>query len=329
VVQTEEDGQKCGVELLNDDSVKVVVTGLLIVGGKSLFGVLAGKKPILIGNPVSTDDFVTAGTTALTPGSPGVIRGLGMFIASYLPTAKKIAVIVAANPAAQAAFDILLKPVLTKLGLTDVTNVTVPDTATATDVQSALQAAGADKADVVIPVVTVQGCIATFDALQSLGIKPQVVTTGLCYGTPMTQHLKDIGVSGDVPDGWYFGGYGYSYFLPDEASGMQTYLAKIKQYGSKDVEFTGFAGPTFATILTTVKFMNAIGSDSITPDAFNAQVTAFKGPMMLVAGPMSCGTIPIFTSLCGVQMGVEQYKDQAWTPIADALNGKAIDTSKG
>jgi branched-chain amino acid transport system substrate-binding protein len=329
VVQTEEDGQKCGVELLNDDSVKVVVTGLLIVGGKSLFGVLAGKKPILIGNPVSTDDFVTAGTTALTPGSPGVIRGLGMFIASYLPNAKKIAVIVAANPAAQAAFDILLKPVLTKLGLTDVTNVTVPDTATAPDVQSALQAAGADKADVVIPVVTVQGCIATFDALQSLGIKPQVVTTGLCYGTPMTQHLKDIGVSGDVPDGWYFGGYGYSYFLPDQASGMQTYLTKIKQYGSKDVEFTGFAGPTFATVLTTVKFMNAIGPDSITPDAFNAQVAAFNGPMMLVAGPMSCGTLPIFTSLCGVQMGVEQYKDQIWTPIADALNGKAIDTTKG
>jgi branched-chain amino acid transport system substrate-binding protein len=329
VVQTEEDGQKCGIELLNDDSVKAVVTGVLTVGGKSLYGVLAGKKPVIIGNPVVTEDFVTKDTFALTPGSPGVIQGLAIFIAKNLTNVHKVAMILGSNPGAQAAFDVLFKPVINKLGITDVTSVTVSDTATGPDVQSALQAAGADKADVLVPLVTVQGCIATFDALQSLAITPQVVTSGLCLGTPMTQHLKDIGVQGDVPNGWYFGGYGYSYFLPDQASGMNTYLAKIHQYGPKDVEFTGFAGPTFATVLTLVKFMNAVGADAITTDAINAQILAFKGPMMLVAGPMSCGTLPLFTALCGVQMGVEQYKDGQWIPTADALNGKAIDTSKG
>ena len=40
------------------------------------------------------------------------------------------------------------------------------------------------------------------------------------FGTPMTEHLKDAGDSGAYPDGWYFGGYGYSYFLPSTTPGM-------------------------------------------------------------------------------------------------------------
>ena len=32
-----------------------------------------------------------------------------------------------------------------------------------------------------------------YDAIKQLGITPAVVTTGLCFGTPMTQHLDDVG----------------------------------------------------------------------------------------------------------------------------------------
>jgi hypothetical protein len=205
----------------------------------------------------------------------------------------------------------------------------VADTATSTDYQQALQSSGAAKADVVVPLVTVQGCIAAYDAFQALGIKPTVLTTALCYGTPVTQHLqKDLGLKDQVPDGWYFGGSGYSYFIPDTASGMTTYLAKIRQYGSPNVEYTGFAGNAFANLLTVVKFMNAIGADKITSETMNAQIAAFHGPMMLVAGPMNCGANPVFSSLCGTQMGVEQYKDLKWTAVADALNNAAIDPTK-
>ena len=47
----------------------------------------------------------------------------------------------------------------------------------------------------------------------------------------MTDHLADLGLDDQVPDGWYFGDLGYSYFTPDEESGMETYLAKIAEYG--------------------------------------------------------------------------------------------------
>jgi branched-chain amino acid transport system substrate-binding protein len=329
LVQSEEDGQKCGTELVNDPTIKAVLTGTLTTGGDSLYKVIASRLPVVVGNPVSNPDFLTKGIAAFTPGSPGVIQGLGVFVARNLSTPdkpiKKVAVVYGDNDGAKAAVNVLFNPVLKKLGVTNIKAVPVADTATGPDVQAAVQAAGAGDADVLVPLVTQQGCIATYDALKALGITPSVVTTGLCLGTQMTQHLKDVGDKGQVPERWYFGSYGYSYFLPDQPSGMATYVAKVKQYGGPNVEYTGFAGPQFANVMTIAKFLNAIGPDKITADLIKAQVQSFAGPMMMTAGPMACGKVsPVFQSLCGAEMGIEQYLNGKWVPIADALNGKAI-----
>ena len=143
----------------------------------------------------------------------------------------KVSVVYGDSEAEVFGAESLLVPKLKSYGITDVTLQKISDTPTAPDVQNALTAAGAGSADLVIPIVTVQGCIATYDALKSLGIKTPVVTTGLCFGTPMTKHLADLGSSDTVPDGWYFGDYGYSYFVPDKASGMTTYLARSSSTG--------------------------------------------------------------------------------------------------
>ena len=60
-------------------------------------------------------------------------------------------------------------PKLKEFGITDVTLQKISDAPTAPDVQNALTAAGADSADLVIPIVTVQGCIATYDASSPSG----------------------------------------------------------------------------------------------------------------------------------------------------------------
>ena len=100
---------------------------------------------------------------------------------------------------------------------------------------------------------------------------------------------------------------------------------RCRQYGGEDVEYTGFAGPQFGNVLTLAKFLNAIGPDSVTGDAIKAQVDAFTGPMMMTAGPMTCGEVsPIFPSLCGAEMGIQQYVGGEWVSVADALNGKPI-----
>jgi hypothetical protein len=140
-----------------------------------------------------------------------------------------------------------------------------------------------------------------------------------------------------MPDGWYFGDYGYNYYAPDLESGMQTYVTKVQQYGvkapgAKTLEYTGFAGPEFSSLMTVVKLVNGIGADRLTPDAMLAAIKSFKGPMMLQVGPLDCGNVTVagvaFPAVCASQMGVRQYKDGNWISIADGLNGKPIDSSQ-
>jgi branched-chain amino acid transport system substrate-binding protein len=326
-VQSEEDGQKCATEMANDEEVSVVVLGSIAVGNKAIYSVLTGKKPIIEGSPSTVEDLTATDAYAYTPGGPGVIAGMAMFTAE-LKGVHKVAVLYANNPAGKSSAEEFFKPLLEKLGIKDVTLVGVEDNATGPQVATAIQAAGGESADVLVSFLTVPGCIATYDALQSLGIEPQVVATGLCFGTPMTQHLEDLGVEGEQPDGWYFASFGYSYFQPDAASGMTTYLAKIKQYGPPDVEYTGFAGFMFADVMTVAKFVNQVGVEELSPETIRAAAKAFKGPMMLVAGPMKCGYSKLFAALCGSEVGIEQYKDGEWLPSALATNGHAISVAE-
>ena len=62
---------------------------------------------------------------------------------------------------------------------------------------------------------------------------------------------------------------------------METYIAKIAEYGGADVEYTGFSGPQFANVMTIAKFLNAVGADSVSGDAIQSQVDSFTGPMMM------------------------------------------------
>ena len=335
-ISVAEDGAKCGTQMANDPDIAVVITGTILYGNKELFDTLNGKKPLIIGNGVTTDDFTTPAGQAFTAGSPGVIPGMGGFITQYLPDTKSVAILAGNNPAGQAAYSALFKPVMDKAGITS-TYVGVDDTATAADVQSALTAVGADKADVLVPLLTIQQCINVYDANKALGIDPVVVTTGLCFGTPMTDHLKENGETGPVPSGWYFGGYGYSYFMPDYDSGMQTYVEKVQEYGvpapgATTLEYTGFAGPEFANLMTFTKFANELGPDSLDFASVDGKIRGFTGPMMLQVGPLSCGDqiilgLPIFISVCASQMGIQQFKDGEWISVADGLNGKPIDVT--
>ena len=282
----------CGAQLANDDSITLVLTGAITVGNKELYDALDGKKDVLIGNGLTTDDFVTPAGVSFFAGAVGVIPGMATFVLDQFHP-QTVAIVAVNNPSGQAVANVLLKPTFDAAGVTS-NIVFVEETATSADVASAMQAAGADTADVFVSGVTLQNCISMYDGIQALGIDPIVVTSGLCFGTPMTDHLGDLGVDGTMPDGWYFGDYGYNYFEPDYDSGMLTYVTKVQEYGeptpgASQIEYTGFAGPMFANLLTAIKFYNQIGVDAVTFDTMNFTIRGFTGPMMIQVGPIKCG----------------------------------------
>lgn len=331
-VTKEEDGQKCAQEMLANDAVQVVVVGAMFNGNQPLLDGLSGKKPVYISNPVTTPEFLATDAFAFTPGSPGVVAGLAVFAAKYLPeiagiTVDKVAVVYNDNPAGQIAFAALTKPVLEGLGVASVTGVAVADTAGPQEMATAIQSAGAQDADVFYPLVTVQSCIGVYDALKTLEIETQVVTTGLCFGIPMQQHLKEVGEAGNLPDGWYFGGYGYSYEIPGSPD-LDSYKDAVFAYAAETgldtntFEYTGFGGPTFGTLMTVLQFMN--GGASVSED-FRTSAKAFTGPGWGVVGPQKCGANPTFPSLCGFQIGIQQQQGTDYVSILDGYNGKPID----
>ena len=84
----------------------------------------------------------------------------------------------------------------------------------------------------------------------------------------------------------------------------------------------------FANLMTAVKFINQIGADKLTVADLDTKIRGYTGPMMLQVGPLKCGVAP-YISVCGSQIGIDQYKGGKWVSIADGHNGKPIDTSSG
>lgn len=329
-VVTASDGAKCGAQMANDSSINLVLTGTLLDGNADLYNALNGKKAVIIGNGVTPADFTTPAGEAFVAGAPGVLAGMAQFAVSQFHP-KKVAILANDNPAGHAGVALIMQPIFTKANA-QVKAVFVPNEANGTQVQSAMSAIGAGDSDVFVSILTLQSCIGMYDAIKSLGVTPNVVTTGLCFGTPMTAHLQAAHDSGAYPDGWYFGGYGYSYFLPKDTPGMQesgmnTYLAKVHQYGkpapgATTLEYSGFAGPMFGNVLTAVKFYNELGA-APTVKTLDAKIRAFTGPMMLQVGTLKCN-VPPYVSVCGVEMGIQQYKNRKWVSIADGHNNKPI-----
>ncbi|HVU72665.1 MAG TPA: ABC transporter substrate-binding protein [Mycobacteriales bacterium] len=325
-VTSPEDATTCGSKLANDSSIQLVIVGAMNVGNKELYAAIGGKKAILVGNALATEDFVTPDAVSYTSGSPGVLIGMAQFAAVDLK-AKTVAAIIPDTPGGRAAVQQLLKPIFDAAHVT-LKQTFISATATTPEMSTALQATGAAKADAVITATPSNLCISLYDAMKQLSISPKVITTDQCADSTVQAALSAEGEASAIPDGWYFGNYGYNYNLPDVASGMATYVIKGAKYakpvGSAPVELAGgFAGPTFATVMSAVKILNQVGVDKATYATLNTALRAFTGPAMLQAGPIKCG-VPPFVAACGHDMGIDQYTGGKWVSVRDALNGKPI-----
>jgi hypothetical protein len=260
------------------------------------------------------------------PGSPGVIQGMAKFLGKGGIGGKKptsIAVVYTNDAGATTAFKSLFKPSAYLKGIT-IHGVSISPNATASQVQSAVVASGAKSDSVFVPLVPVQACISIYDAMKTLNItKTPVLTTGLCFGTPLIQHL-----GGTFPPGWYFADYGVNYFIYKSSvvpsAQLAVYIAAVHQH-NPTMQYTGFAGPSFGNVLTAVKLYNTL-STTATSAQLAPKVQGFTGPQWGISGPMKCGFWAFGKAVCGKFMGIAQFKSKAagWVPVQDAYNNKLI-----
>ena len=326
----------CGQAMVNDH-VKVVVTGTLIDPNDSTMydDLFNAGIPVLQGNDLTTTDFSppgldsskpSSGKIAATymPGSPGVVEGMAKFIGqgglgASVTTKNITAFYDSGDTGSQTACELLFKP-YSSLKSYNVTCAPIAEPWELSQVEAAMSSATAGS--IFVPLIPVQVCISFAQGMTALHLTDPVVTTGLCFGKQLKTTL------GTYPNGWYFGDYGINYFMYDSklaaSEQLAVYIAAVDKF-DKSIDYTGFAGPSFGTVLTLAKFYNELGTKA-TSAQLATKIWGFKGPQWGISGTMACGKVSplFFPTICGKEIGIAQFKGGKWIPIADAYNNKLI-----
>jgi len=299
----EEDGQKCGSEFVADKDVQVVVVGLAAVGNASLYRTVLDKLPVVVANPSAEADQTTKGVYAFNGGSLSPIAADAL-LAAQVPGAKRSAVLHSSNPIGTFVGTKVLKPVLESQGL-EVALVPIGDTATAPEVVSAIQAAGAAKSQVFQMTTLVNQCISAYDALEQQNLTPAVVTTYQCSQPAMWEHLD-----GKLPEGWTFTAFADSPRVPNLENGRDSYVAAMTRGGAKDAEtFNGDAAMAFSAIMTVARIANQLGAKA-SPETIRKAIVDYDGPLMMTPGKPRCGKVSKqFVGICTTMAAVTKYEN--------------------
>ncbi|MEU3617929.1 ABC transporter substrate-binding protein [Streptomyces sp. NPDC006872] len=307
VVSAEEEGQKCGQQMLGDKNVSGIGIGNLYLGDASFNSVVAGKKPVLVG--VATGPSIaTAKNTYSTFGDlPHIFGTWGTYSRDVLH-AKTAAVIHTNTPGDKIASSAAVMG-LKAAGLTV---KSVGFDAQATDLIGPVTAAGAVSADVIVPISIGSGCVGIAKALKQLGVNKPVVSTPLCMSPDVAQ-----GLGGDLPT-WT---YGIAQTLPTDstAADSKAFLTESAKAGlSPKTASQVFAPLGWSTVLTYAKVFNAIGADKITPATVTEQLKKFTGPVIMGASEVECGKYQDAPAVCNDQSRFYQYQGKGqFKPLTD------------
>lgn len=279
----EEDGQKCGAEFVADKEVQAVILGISGVGNASLYKTVLPTLPVLVATSASQADQTTPGVYTLNGGSLSPVAADAV-LASQVPGAKRSAVLHSTNAIGTFVATKVLKPVLEQNNL-EVTLVPIGDTATAPEVVSAIQAAGAAKAEVFQMTTIVNQCVSAADALKQQKITAKVITTYQCAQPMMWNHFQGM------PEGWVFTGYGDNPRIPNAENGRDTYVAVMQADGTKDdVTFNGDSSLSFSTVMALTRMSNDLGAEA-GPETIRKAIVNYDGPLMMTPGKPRCGKV--------------------------------------
>jgi branched-chain amino acid transport system substrate-binding protein len=287
IKNAEEEGTTCGQKLGNDKDVSAINVGGVAIGIQPFYSTIGGKKPVIVGVAVTPVDGVQKNATVLFGDATHVLGPFGTYAKDELGA--KTAALVYPNIAGitdgAAALDKGLKAA----------GITVKKVGYAqgqTDLIGPLTAAGAQNADIVIPYSDASGCVNQAKALKQLGITDakKIVSAPLCLNPVVSE-----GLGGDYPIWTY--AIASSLYGDKTDPGMPAYMKVTEQYGVKTAP-DPWVIVEFGSVLTTIKFLNEVGADSLTTDAILEKARSFTGPVALGAPELQCEKYEDAPAIC-------------------------------
>lgn len=304
IATAEEEGQRCGQQLLNDPAVSAIAFGNVYVGDQSFNSVLAGRKPVLVS--VATGPSVsTAKNTFILFGDLSHVFGPWGTYARDVVHARTAALIYSMTATDKIAAEAVRKG-LEGAGLTVKSVGFDPQ---ATDLIGPVTAAGAQTADLIVPISAGRGCVGIAKALKQLGSTKPVASTPICLSADVAK-----GLGGDLPQ-WT---YGVAQTLPTDAAAADSKAFQEAAAGAGLAEpdrSKVWAAASWSLIFTYAKMMNGVGADKITPESVAQALSAFHGPVVMGAPQVSCGRYPEAPAVCNDQARFYHYQGKgSFTP---------------
>jgi branched-chain amino acid transport system substrate-binding protein len=314
IASAEEEGTTCGQRLAADKQVSVINEGGVAIGVQSLYSTLGTAKPVIAGVAATPIDAVQKNTVILFGDVTHVLGPFGTYAKDVLHA--KTAALVYPNTAGIIEGAKAINDSLQRAG---VKVKKVGYSPSQTDLIGPLTSAGAQTADMVIPYSDASGCVNLAKGLKQLGITDakKIVSAPLCLNSQVME-----GLGGDFPIWTY--AIASSLFGDKTDPGVPSYAKVAQTYGATKDAPDPWNIVAFAQVLTTVRFLNQVGYDKITPQAVLEKAKAFTGPVALGAPALQCGKYNAAPAVCNDRAQFFQYQGKfAFTKVAGWLQPPA------
>ena len=297
IAGVEAQGTTCGDQMVNTKGVEAIVEGIDAVGNASMYGVVNGAIPTLVGVSADSADNTGKNVFELEGSGTSATVAFGPFLRSQFPNDKTVAIayqnIPGATPISQA--------IEASAKASGFTVTMIPYSATASDLTP--QATQLEQAQIQVPDCGFVDCPEIAKAMSEIGDTKPAISVPLFNSLPGSAYT-----GGDLPH-WIVGEATAN--LETQADpGVAAYYKTIEGEGLSAADTSNaFSGIAFGNLLLATKIMDTIPYASLTPAAITAKLRAYIGPIPLGPTAINCtGSLyPADTNVCSDYDQFYQY----------------------
>jgi branched-chain amino acid transport system substrate-binding protein len=304
VSTSEAQGTSCAQQFLSQGA-KVIAENTAILGGQAFHQALAGKIPVVIGDPISPADATAANSYGVSPGLFGSESGFLSYATRYIH-AKTATLLYPSDNQAGIQSAQSLKPALAKVG------IALTETgysSTSPDMLPAVVAGRSSSTDFTIALLPSPPlCIAGYKAFQQAHVTKPIVALSLCIAPGVKAAL------GDYPQ-WIYQDPSTNPAEPEDAF-TKGYVQVMSAYAGANANFGGNAPYAFTPVLAAVRAMNRAGGANASLAAIAQQLKTFKGPTPLFPPQVNYGAIPSLPNVPSLESRLFKYDGNGtWTDL--------------
>lgn len=276
IAGVEAQGTTCGDQMVNTKGVEVIAEGLDAVGNASMYGVVNGAIPTLVGVSADPADNTGKNVFELEGSGQSATVAFGPFLRSQFPNDKTVAIayqnIPGATPISQA-----IQKSAQQAGFTV---SMIPYSATATDLIA--QATQMEQAQITVPDCGFVDCPLMAKAMNEISATKPALSVPLWTDLPGKAYP-----GGDLPH--WIAGEATANLASTQDPGVAAYFKTIEANGLSQADaISPFSGVAFGSLLLAVKLMDEIPYSSLTPAAVTAKFKSYVGPIPLGPTQINC-----------------------------------------